>query len=91
MKKKPSIRRGDAIEVLWVDSATHEGGSWMSEDEFLEREEAQEIRTVGIFLTRRKGLVKLCGDFSDREGYVTKIGRCHEIPLGCIKNVRKLC
>ena len=86
--KIPRLKPGDAIEVIWIDACVHSGGGWMALDEFTGCEPL-EIRTVSIFVERTDEVLKLAADYIDDEDNPMRCGRSQDIPLGCIKSVRR--
>lgn len=86
----PKIARGDAVEIVWIDSSFYEGGAWVDEDSFLGEKSELAITTVGIFLKRARKTIKLCGDRYGNDDIVIRTARCFEIPIGCVKKIRRL-
>jgi hypothetical protein len=88
--KIPRLNPGDAVMISWIDACTHENGSWMNEDEYTGREAGVPITSIGIYVKRGKDCIMITGDRHEREGFTTRVARCFDIPLGCIKSIRRL-
>ncbi len=88
--KLPRLKSGDAIEVQWVDAVSHENADWITEEDYTERDGGMPIVSVGIYIQKKDGCIKLCGERHTKEGYIARVARCFDIPLGCIKSIRKL-
>ena len=80
------LRRGDAIEVRWIDSHYAAAG-WMDESDL--DCPPMVIRSVCIFIGRDKHCIHTAADRS--EALINPgIMRDLKIPRGCLKEIRKL-
>ena len=88
--KIPKLKPGDAIEVVWIDACSHDNGEWIVEDEYTERDGGMLINSVGIYLQTKGECVMFAGDRHVKDGFRTRVARCFDIPLGCVKSIRRL-
>ena len=83
----PKLKRGDAILVEWTDASFREDAGWFDENEFLELPPVI-ITSVCHFVKKDKDYLYTVSDRSKTEP--VGIMRDLRIPIGCIKQVKKI-
>jgi predicted DNA-binding ArsR family transcriptional regulator len=83
--KIPRFKPGDAIEIIWTDSHYLDKG-WMDEVDAMGSADVT-IRSVCQYLSRDKTYI--C-TVSDRSEAMDGVMRDLKIPIGCIKQIRRL-
>jgi len=82
----PRLKRGDAIEVIWID-AHYEQKGWINEHEF-EDNFSTVIRSVCQYYGQDDQYLVTAADRSVEK--LSGIMRDLRIPKGCIKSIRRL-
>ena len=80
-----TLKPGDAIEVIWLDSHFNEAG-WQSEGDIGTGEDVT-IRSVCIYVGRDRNYIHTVADRSEK---LDGVMRDLKIPRGCIQTVRRL-
>jgi len=88
--KLPKLKHGDAIQIRWEDANSPPENEWVSVEEFKVTSPRMEILSVGFFIEQRDGYVRMSGERSDSEEFVEVVLRVFNVPLGCVKSVRRL-
>ena len=77
------IRPGDRVVVKWLDAYGHHDAWTMDGDAF--RGKKFKVETLGYCLGRRKGYLRLCGDWAKGQK-----GRVFAIPCGMVLSVERI-
>lgn len=85
----PKIKKGNLIEVVWLDSYTEEANCWVTPRE-AGHSELVVARSVGYYIGKAKGLIRLAADQLYEEDKVTRVNRLMAIPRGCVTEIRRL-
>ncbi len=85
--KIPTLKAGDAIEVIWIDSHFVGDKGWMSKEEAVDETREIIIRSVCQYLAKDKQYLYTVADRSQTDDGVM---RDLKVPLGCIKSIRRL-
>jgi len=85
MTKLPTLKIGDAIECIWLDSHFNPAG-WQDEDDIKDDTQVT-IRSVCIYIGRGNGYIRTVADRSEA---MDGIMRDLRIPVGCIQSIRRL-
>ena len=92
--KRPKLKRGDFVEIDWLDAATHEDGGWMSEEDFIESPPGMPVKTVGIYIAKTKNrnipCYRIVGNRHSSQECTVRVVNCIDIPVGCMEGIRKL-
>ncbi len=89
--KLSKLKKGNRIEITWLDSNNPEPNHWTQEDKFQKRNPRVTICSCCYFQGMRKGFVNTSADRSlDNGKFELLVNRMLSIPVGCIVKVRKL-
>lgn len=89
--KKMSLRKGDFIEVRWIDSYTPGHSNWMTDEELQDHEQLDLIiQSVGLYKGRDKKYIKLYASRGLSSGEDMNYLNPISIPKGCIDTIYKL-
>jgi hypothetical protein len=86
---KPKLKKGDVVEIIWQDTNIPESPGWMTE---VEHEEwvnnlGDLVRSVGIYIGRKKGFINLVGDIDADDVDKKSILRPINVGTGFIKEI----
>jgi len=88
--KIPSLKRGDMVSIKWRDANSPRETVWMMADEFLQDTPVMEIYSVGYFVEKRDGYLRMVGEKSISDDFEEVVNRVFNIPVGCVVDVKRL-
>ena len=90
MKLPKNLTPGDLLKISWVDANSPDTRSWTTTNDFRDTNPVMEIESVGFFVEKRKGFIRIAACKSGGDEYVETINRTFNIPTGCITRVKKV-
>lgn len=88
--KWPCLSPGDVVQVRWIDANSPPNCLWQTVQEFKEDSLIMEILSVGYFIESRDGYLRLSGERSASKDYQEVVDRVFNVPLGCIKSIKRM-
>ena len=85
--KIPRLKKGDAIEIEWIDAHFRSDPGWCDEEEFIDAEPVV-IKSVCQYVSRDRDYINTVSDRSGTDP--VGVMRDLRIPKGCIVSLRKL-
>lgn len=91
--KIPKLKKFEPIEILWDDSTQASGNVWFQDKQFEHfRDEIIYFKSVGYFMEVKHDNLFMVGGFSAYKdnGDISQTTKLEKIPIGCIKEIKKL-
>ena len=88
--KIPKLKPGDAVEVIWLDANSPKESEWQTMTGFMADSPTMEIISRSSFVEKQKEYIRIAGEISSSDDYADVVNRVFNIPLGCIKSIRRL-
>ena len=85
--KIPKLRKGDAIEVVWIDAHFRQEAGWAEESDF-EGADPVLIKSICQYVSQDRQYLNTVADRSETDP--AGVMRDLRIPKGCIQSIRKL-
>ena len=90
MNLPKKLKPGDPVVVRWIDANSPTSNTWMAVSDFKDSRPTMEILSLGFFVEERRKYIRLAANRSDTDEYVEVANRVFNIPIGCVKSVRRL-
>lgn len=88
--KIQKLKPGDLIKITWIDANSPDPHSWIATENFRDTNPIMEIESVGFFIEKRAGFIRVAACRSSESEYTEVINRTLNIPVGCTRKVRKV-
>lgn len=90
MKKFPKLRAMDRVVVTWIDANSPAEQAWIDLDELKGSDFEFRIESVGCVAAATKDYISLVADQCVNPEFKNVVSRVVNIPMGCIKKVKKI-
>jgi len=88
--KIPKLKIGDMLLIEWFDAHCPNPNSWVTLSECDEQPTEMAISSLGFFIDKRDGYIRISGEFSGSDICLDVVNRIINIPIGCIKEINVL-
>ena len=88
--KLPNLKIGDMLLIRWCDAHAPRPDLWTAIEDLDEYPIEMGISSLGFFLDKRDGYVRISGEFSGSDVCLDVVNRVLNIPIGCMKSVKVL-
>jgi hypothetical protein len=85
--KIPKLKIGDMLLIQWIDAHCPKPNAWATLEECDEQPTKMNISSLGFFIDKRDGYIRISGEFSGSEECMDVVNRIINIPIGCIESV----
>jgi hypothetical protein len=80
---------GELLKITWIDANSPDTRSWTTVDSFRDTNPVMEIESVGFFIEKKNGFIRIAACKSGGDEYEETINRTFNVPIGCIKKIRR--
>jgi ribulose bisphosphate carboxylase small subunit len=88
--KWPILSIGDVIQIKWIDANSPPNCLWQTVKELKEESPIMEILSVGYYVETRNEYIRLSGERSASKKHQEIVDRVFNVPIGCIKSIRRM-
>jgi hypothetical protein len=88
--KIPRLKPGDPVLVTWVDANSPKDTTWVEKDDFRQDSPIMEILSLGFYIEKKMKYIRMSACRSESDDYNEVLNRTVNIPIGCIKSIRRL-